>query len=134
LLLFADNFVTFRECDRLWLLLPSPLKTSFDDKPKIEAEDFTSVCLSLLQEKAGEVKKNKTFVVLVGHGDDSNEKFQFLITMQPHQRTREAVITKNQLERALKGCQGKVLIVYNSCFSGRLASEHWMLLCSVGDG
>jgi len=135
--LFADNFVTFGDagCDRLRLPLPSPLKTSFDGEPEIEAEHFASLCLFLLQEKAREVKKNETFVVLlVGHGDDSNQKFRFLITTQPHQRTGEAVLTKNQLEHALKGCQGKVLIVCNSCFSGRLASEHWTLLCSAAPG
>ena len=135
--LFPDNFVTLgdAECDRLRLPLPSPLKTSFDDESEIEAGDFAVEYLFSLQEKAREVKKNETFVILrIGHGEDSNENFRFLITTQPHQRSGEAVITKNQLGRVLKGCQGNVLIVCNSCFSGRLASEHWTLLCSAAPG
>lgn len=111
--LFPDHLVTLGDagCDRLRLPLPSPLKTSFDE-PEIDAGEFASACLSLLQEKARKVKRGEMMVVLlIGHGSDTGGKFRYRITAQPHQQFGEAVITKNQLEGALKATSSSCVVL-----------------------
>jgi len=79
------------------------------------------------QGEAGE----KLVLVLIGHGGFKAGEFQFLVTTQTNETTGEASITKGELEVALKPCQGDILVICNSCYSGYLASERWTLLCSA---
>jgi len=130
--LFPDGFVTFSEagCDRLQLPLPSPLEADFD--PAISARLFTLDCLLSLRAMAHKVKPSEKLVlVLIGHGGFKAGEFQFLVTTQTNETTGEASITKGELEVALKPCQGDILVICNSCYSGYLASERWTLLCSA---
>jgi len=133
--LFPERSVTFGDagCDRLQLPLPFPLETSFDD-PGINVGDFGSECLNLLSKTARKVKRGETLLLLlIGHGSSNDTRFQFLLTTNDAGRLpAEAFLTKNQLERALGPCQGDILIVCNSCYSGLLMSERWTLLCSAG--
>lgn len=129
--LFPGDFVVFGEagCDRLRLPLPS-LKT--DHSPTISAKDFVSECLLGLQMMALKVKPKEKFVLLlIGHGDLENTKFRFLVTTHEEKISAEAYITKHELEVALEPCQGDILVICNSCYSGELASDRWTLLCSA---
>jgi len=130
--LFPDGFVTFGDagCDRLQLPHPSPLEADFD--PAIPARLFTLDCLLSLRAMAHKVKPGEKLVlVLIGHGGFKAGEFQFLVTTQTNETTGEASITKGELEVALKPCQGDILVICNSCYSGYLASERWTLLCSA---
>ena len=77
--------------------------------------------------KAGE----KLLLLLIGHGIFDTSQFQFQVTMQPNMVIGEASITKDELEFALKFCQGDVLVICNSCYFGHLESEYWTLFCSA---
>jgi hypothetical protein len=94
-----------------------------------------SQCFAALREMMEKVKQGEKLVLLlIEHGGLSVDgQFQFLITQatKPNMRSGEAYIMKDQLEVLLKPCQGDVLIICNSCFSGGLISEHWALLCSA---
>jgi hypothetical protein len=76
----------------------------------------------------------KLVLLLIGHGGFTADQFQFLITTQTNELFGEAFITKDELEAALRPCQGDILVICNSCFSGHLASERWTLFCSAAPG
>ena len=71
----------------------------------------------------------KLVLLLIGHGKFEAGKFQFLITTQTNKVTGKDFIIKDELEYALKPCQGDILIIRNSSYSHYLVSEHWMLFC-----
>lgn len=131
--LFPDGSVIFGEagCDRLRLPLPITPETHLD--PEISASRFTARCLLSLDQMARKVKPGETLVLLlIGHGGVVHDgEFQFLVTTHPSNITGEAYITKGQLEEALKPCQGDILTICNSYYSGHLKSECWTLLCSA---
>lgn len=130
--LFPGDFVVFGEagCDRLQLPLPS-LKTDLD--PAMSAKIFVSECLLALQLMALKVKSGEKMVLLlIGHSDLKDGKFQFLVTTSSEVITAETVITKHELEVALKRCQGDILVICNSCHSSELVSDRWTLFSSAG--
>ena len=132
--LFPDGSVTFGEVesDQLQLPLPSTLETVFDSEHAISAKPFVSKCLLLLYRMAQKMKPSEKLVLLlIGRGKFEARKFQFLITMQTNKVTGEDFIIKDELEYALKPCQGDILIIRNSSYPGphHLVSERWMLFC-----
>ena len=72
--------------------------------------------------------REKLVHFLIGHGPFKADEFQFLIATQPndHIPEGEAFITKDELQAALKPCQGDILIVCNARYSRHLVSEHWV--------
>ena len=129
--LFPGGFVTFGEagCDRLQLPLPT-LERSVD--PEITAHSFAFQCLFSLHNMAQKVKRGqKLLLLLIGHGSYDGV-FRFLITTDSTQVTNEAYLAKDELEDALEGCQGDVLVISNACHSSNLVSERWTLLCAAG--
>ena len=129
--LFPDGSVIFGEagCDRL----PLPITPETHLDPEISASRFTAKCLLSLDQMARKVKQGETLVLLlIGHGGVAHDgEFQFLVTTHPSKIIGEAYITKGQLEDALECCQGDILTICNSCYSGHLKSERWTLLCSA---
>lgn len=131
--LFPNDSVTFGDtgCDRLQFPLPSPFKTDFDG-PEIAPRAFVIDSLCLLRRMAQKVKQGEILVLLlIGHGDVKDGKFQFLIITQPDKIEGKTFITKGDLENALNSCKGDVLVVCNSCYSGHLVSDRWTLLYSA---
>ena len=129
--LFPGGFAAFGDAgfDSLQLPLPS-LKT--DHSPTISAKDFVSECLLGLLVMAQKVKPKEKFVLLlIGHGDLEDAKFQFLVTTHDEKITAEAFITKHELKVALEPCQGDILVICNSSYSSELVSDRWTLLCSA---
>ncbi|KAJ6604830.1 hypothetical protein DFH09DRAFT_1300981 [Mycena vulgaris] len=132
---FPDGNFVFGEaaCERMRWPVPECL---YDRKPKAHesADAFAAECPFAIEAAASTVMKGETFIlVVVGHGTKTHDgRFRLCISTAGDRNT-EAFITKEQLEeRAVKDCQGDVLVICNSCHSGALQSSHWQLLSASG--
>jgi hypothetical protein len=66
-------------------------------------------------------------LVLVGHGD-ADDHHSFLIGDNPNSCVR---LTKTQLEWAVHGTKGDILLISTACYSGSWKSQYWTLLAAA---
>ncbi|KAJ7703162.1 hypothetical protein B0H17DRAFT_1127476 [Mycena rosella] len=80
--------------------------------------------------EAGLKPGEKLILLLIGHGTLSHEdgEFRFCI-FTLGKRTGAAYLSKADLEMAVAGCPGEIVVICNSCYSGGLASPRWDLVC-----
>ncbi|KAJ7643750.1 hypothetical protein FB45DRAFT_861347 [Roridomyces roridus] len=132
---YPDKTFIFDEsaCDRL----VHPIPKCLYDKPSgyKNAHDFVMDVLLSLTHLSTTIQKSETLVlVVIGHGesrmDSGADTFQLMVLMDGTTSTAAAYIDKKNLERAVRGCRGKVVVFANSCYSGLLESPSWQLYCA----
>ncbi|KAF9042544.1 hypothetical protein BDZ89DRAFT_1059760 [Hymenopellis radicata] len=102
-------------------------------KDEASAYYFAAECTFVVAAAASTVKKGEKFIlILIGHGAlTRNNRFCLCISTTGG-RDMEAFVTKEQLEMAVKGCRGEVLVLCNSCHAWALESPRWHLLSTSG--
>ncbi|KAJ7643752.1 hypothetical protein FB45DRAFT_895955 [Roridomyces roridus] len=133
---YPDGTFTFGQsaCD----CLAHPIPKCLYDKPSSyeNAHGFVVRVLISLARLSTTIQESETLVlVVVGHADprkDSGEHtFQLMVLTDGTLRSAAYCIDKQDLEMAVRGCRGKVVMFANSCYSGLLESPSWQL-CFAG--
>ena len=104
---------------------PPPFETVFLGQPRSLAFKY----LFAINKAASLLSARDTLViVLVGHGD-ADDHHSFFIGDNPDSCYR---LGRNDLEEAVRGTKGDILLISTACFSGSWKSRYWTLLAAAG--
>ncbi|KAJ7222395.1 hypothetical protein GGX14DRAFT_663565 [Mycena pura] len=118
-------------CEHLkYPLHPSLLHPSFE--PDISAADFKSETLGTLYKLSPTMDRSETLVLLLICRGSTTDDGIYHLWVTGTGLCSEDSFTLKQLERAIEGCQARIVVVCNASQSARLASKHWTLICATG--
>jgi hypothetical protein len=105
-------------------LQPPSFETVFSGQSKILALKY----ILAVNKVSSLLSAGDTLVlVLVGHGD-ADDQHSFFVGDNPNSYFR---LTKNDLEEAVHGTKGHILLISTACFSGSWKSQYWTLLAAA---